>query len=640
MASKIGIHSIRPNKVISFVAEAKLKGFSFKVVKAVDDTGVAIDTKKISPETITITRFVTAGDTMGGLQTWTAQDRINFAVQQMNYLDTRTQKKADILAATNYFEIVNEADPRGFYDYYGLALIELVNEANRRGIKLALPAFNAGTPEWDDIVKIRNTGLFRLMKQTGHILSIHEGVFGNDPINKGFGDVIPGAPVVAGAGSLCFRYRYLYSLLGDDERIPLVVSEFYAGGGYNLDPALVVERMKWYDNEIQKDPYVLAVLPFTIDPTPKWSGANYTYAYEAIINYMASVKDTPNPNPVPTPNPTPAPTVNTGIIGLHGRADGRMQPADFQVVSVAKIQAVKLLSTAAPEDVDSLRAINPNMFIAVRLFADLSNRIASPSDFVNWVKGDFNNFYNKGVRYFEVHNEPNIITEGLGKSWQNGDSFGKWFEAVCQQLWGLHPDVQLGFPGVSPGGDIQDLREDANKFLAEAGASVSSANWVGIHAYWVDNDGLAGIQSWVDSYAKYGKPLFITEFSNPTGIDKITKAEQYTKFYENIRGVKSAFSFVVSASSKDFQNEVWRNEDGSLTAIPTIIGNITMTTTLVGKLVKVNTALLNLRTGPGAGYPILTTLIGGSEFIVQEERNGWIRITTNGWSNESYFITV
>ena len=149
MTSKIGIHSIRPNKVLSFVGQAKLKGVIFPVVKAVDDTGTAIEVKKVSPNTITITRFVTADDGMQGLQNWTQTDRINFAKKQLDYLFFRCKDQfgvdhPEIRANTNYFEIVNEADPRGFYDFYGLALIELVKEANARGVKLALPAFNAG----------------------------------------------------------------------------------------------------------------------------------------------------------------------------------------------------------------------------------------------------------------------------------------------------------------------------------------------------------------------------------------------------------------------------------------------------------------------------------------------------------------
>jgi hypothetical protein len=71
------------------------------------------------------------------------------------------------------------------------------------------------------------------------------------------------------------------------------------------------------------------------------------------------------------------------------------------------------------------------------------------------------------------------------------------------------------------------------------------------------------------------KLLFITEFSNPTeGTDKALKGQQYVRYYQHLRGIPgmgAAFSFVLSASSS-FSSEAWRNEDGSLTPIPGLVG--------------------------------------------------------------------
>jgi hypothetical protein len=39
---------------------------------------------------------------------------------------------------------------------------------------------------------------------------------------------------------------------------------------------------------------VLAVLPFTIDPSPGWEAADYTFAYGAVLDYLAAEKDKPN----------------------------------------------------------------------------------------------------------------------------------------------------------------------------------------------------------------------------------------------------------------------------------------------------------------------------------------------------------
>jgi len=36
-------------------------------------------------------------------------------------------------------------------------------------------------------------------------------------------------------------------------------------------------------------------------------------------------------------------------------------------------------------------------------------------------------FMAKGVRYFEVHNEPNLPQEGLGVAWLNAPGFATWY---------------------------------------------------------------------------------------------------------------------------------------------------------------------------------------------------------------------
>lgn len=636
MASKLGIHSIRPNKVLSFILQAKMKGVTFPVVKAVDDTGTCSKVKQIDPNIITITRFVTPDDGMQGLENWTDADRASFAKKQLDLLFFRCKDQygvdhPEIRKDTNYWEIINEADPRGFYDKYGLALIALVKEANIRGIKLALPAFNAGTPEWDDIVRIVNTGLFGLMKATGHIVSIHEGVFGsNQPVDLWYGQQIPGSPVVAGAGALCFRYKYLYSLLiARNEVVQLVISEFYAGGGYTLDPVKVVERMKWYDTLAQKDSYVLAVLPYTIDPTPNWDKSDYTYAYDAIIAYMVTQLGTPiEPIPLPTPN-------TNMLVGLHGRTNGRMQPADFQCVHDGKIEAVKLLSTAAPEDVDNLKFINPNIFIVVRLFVDFQNgRVLTAQQFVDSVKDDMRNFYNKGIRYFEVHNEPNLYIEGYSYSWKNGADFTLWFNDVCRLLKSLFPDVKLGFPGISPGPDVPNVRASELTFLSQVG--IILADWIGIHIYWQSQSELDTVNVLPYSQKFVNMPLYITEFSNPTSLDNATKANQYLKFYS--KGLaKAAFSFA-SSSPSGFQNEVWRKEDGTLTVIPGIIGARPIT--MVGKTIKTTATLLNVRKGPATTFPVVGALALGSIFTVLEETTAWVRITSDCWISKSYIQVI
>ncbi|MBI4770077.1 MAG: M23 family metallopeptidase, partial [Chloroflexi bacterium] len=99
------------------------------------------------------------------------------------------------------------------------------------------------------------------------------------------------------------------------------------------------------------------------------------------------------------------------LVGVHGRADGPLLDPDYNAIQTARVEAVKLTTSARPENVDRLRQINPNMFIMVRLFADFRNRTVRPDEFASWVEGDMAQFYSRGLRYFEVHNEVNLQIE-------------------------------------------------------------------------------------------------------------------------------------------------------------------------------------------------------------------------------------
>jgi hypothetical protein len=191
--------------------------------------------------------------------------------------------------------------------------IAALDIAEAHGLKLALFGFSAGTPEWADMVAIVETGIFARAKAGNHILALHEGVFGGDPITKWWnthnvdengnpttqetgatapGGWIPGGPVLEGAGALSMRYRFFYHLLEQrGEVVPLFVSEFYAGGSY--DPSAkadVIYRMHWYDTQIAADDYVLGFGPFTLGPVPGWKHQDYEPFYaglDGLVAYMA-----------------------------------------------------------------------------------------------------------------------------------------------------------------------------------------------------------------------------------------------------------------------------------------------------------------------------------------------------------------
>ena len=249
------------------------------------------------------------------------------------------------------------------------------------------------------------------------------------------------------------------------------------------------------------------------------------------------------------------------------------------MIKAARIEAVKFLSSAQPADVDQVRALRPDAFFMVRMFAGFNNRIVTPADFCSWMEYELKPFYERGVRYFEVHNEPNLQIEGWGYTWQDGRQFAAWFIDVIRRLRMLYPAAKFGYPGLSPGHTIPGQRLELALFLDQSDEAARAADWVGCHCYWQDEAGLrqpSGGLGYEDYRRRFpDKLLFVTEFSNtsPT-VDAQTKGTQYVEFYRRLRvapGVGAAFAFVASASA-NFPHEVWRAEDGRATAVPALVG--------------------------------------------------------------------
>lgn len=277
------------------------------------------------------------------------------------------------------------------------------------------------------------------------------------------------------------------------------------------------------------------------------------------------------------------------LIGLHGRSNGELEPADYAIVRTARVEAVKLTSHATPTTVKALKAINPNVFILVRpLVAFNTNgvpRRVSPAEFFEWTILDLDRLlaYDPAIRYIEIHNEPNLTLEGLGGSWNDGREFGLWFLDVLARYRQRYPGLQFGFPGLSPGPTSPGQgRVAADPFLAQSAFAAQQADWVGLHAYWVNerelSDGSVGL-----SFTEYRrlfpeKLLFITEFGNPSQ-SKAVVAAQYSRYYGLLRrvpGLGGAFAYVVSTSDAvESPRWGWRDESGRDVGIAAEIGRRT-----------------------------------------------------------------
>jgi hypothetical protein len=313
--SKVGVHGIWANRIPAFTQILANAGAPFKVVKAVDDVSWLKDVKRISPDTVTVGRLTHAHEG-AVLVNDPNTDLDGYAGVLMEPILAKVQDDPSLRQAVDYWELTNEplggGVPSDAYARLARLTIKCLDIAEANGLKLAIFGFNAGTPEWADLLAIVETRVFARAKAGGHILALHEGVFGDDPVDKWWnvhfvdpdgnptttdtgvaapGGWIPGAPVLEGAGALCLRYRFLYHLLEErDQVVPLFVSEFYAGGGYDAaNKADVVLRMHWYDVQLAADDYVLGFAPFTLGPTPDWQHQDYEAFYEGedgLVAYM------------------------------------------------------------------------------------------------------------------------------------------------------------------------------------------------------------------------------------------------------------------------------------------------------------------------------------------------------------------
>ncbi|MBN2392245.1 MAG: hypothetical protein JXR84_16070 [Anaerolineae bacterium] len=315
--TRIGYHTIIPRQVPQHVVALAQQGAVVPVCKFVDDWSGMDTIKAGSPQTLVVARKTFGGDEgVHGLSQMNETEIAKEAERLMSALHAKCmaerQYDGDRLRYIDYLESpINEADPPGAEGYAKLAklMISMMDIAENWDLpvkKLALFSLNAGTPEWDEMVAMVQTGVFERMQAGGHILSLHEGalpVAGYSmetmPIDLwwGSGHTIPGAPVVPGSGALCCRYRYLLHLIRQRGLyVPILISEFYAGGGYEwADPEQVIQRMAWYDEQVRQDPEIIGVTPFTFGGKGVgWDAQDYDFMLPRLLQYTLEQKDRQN----------------------------------------------------------------------------------------------------------------------------------------------------------------------------------------------------------------------------------------------------------------------------------------------------------------------------------------------------------
>jgi len=295
--TKVGTHNIYANNTKSFASELAGSGAGFSVIKAVDDFGWL---DGYNGDAIVVARRTwPGGEGCGNIF------EMNCAAQAEIAIDRILEKIEDdphLTEVVDYWEPYNEPDPPGAEGYAKLSelMIATMDVAEEYGLKLALFSLNAGTPEWDEMEAMVDSGVFERAREGGHVLALHEGTFTTHDPKQYWGDTIPGSPEVDGAGALNFRYRFLYHLM--DEPIPLIVTEWYCGDEQSASTERLLNAIKWYDGEASKDHYVLGFCPFTLGPCSGWGHTDYERVYEnGLLDYIIDVKERENVAPEEKP---------------------------------------------------------------------------------------------------------------------------------------------------------------------------------------------------------------------------------------------------------------------------------------------------------------------------------------------------
>ena len=273
----------------------------------------------------------------------------------------------------------------------------------------------------------------------------------------------------------------------------------------------------------------------------------------------------PAARPAPTPSPEP-PLLGPARIGLHCSADPFIPEQEFAEMRQLRPGVIKVLSFHSREAIARLAADHPDAHFVLRAFLSFGGRNISPNQFfndtINDVRRSLDALQGRDV-VVELHNEPNLTLEGLGASWRDGAAFNSWWLRVLQLYRQALPGVRYIYPGLSPGGAVDRVRQEHTAFLEASRTAVEAADGLGVHTYWAHNFPMERALQTLDGFINRfpAKPIWVTEASNNKGgTPPEEKAREYLRFWQQLQQrptVQGVTYFVASASDPQFAEEVW-----------------------------------------------------------------------------------
>ena len=215
----------------------------------------------------------------------------------------------------------------------------------------------------------------------------------------------------------------------------------------------------------------------------------------------------------------------------------------------------------------------------------MAGRTLTPQQFFNDTRSDVQRTLNRLPGrdvVIELHNEPNLVAEGMGTSWADGTAFQAWFLDLLNLYRASFPGVRLLYPGLSPGGSVPGIRQDHAQFMAQSKEAIRAADGLAVHRYWAANFPMSTALQMLDETINFlrsnnmgQKPIWVTEASNNKGgTTPAGKGAEYVRFWQELRQrptLQGVTYFVASANHPDFQEEVWVT-GGSSRGIAEVVG--------------------------------------------------------------------
>jgi murein DD-endopeptidase MepM/ murein hydrolase activator NlpD len=193
---------------------------------------------------------------------------------------------------------------------------------------------------------------------------------------------------------------------------------------------------------------------------------------------------------------------------------------------------------------------------------------------------DLEAYLEAGVRYVEVHGEPNRADRGAGVSWQDGAAFGIWFEEVHTELRRrFGEDIRIGFPALAPSkgphpDPIASIPEGT--FLAQCEPALRLADWAALHVFWRSVEEMRGFDGGMRFLRKYlehfpEQGFIVTAFANANpDLNPRVRGRQYAEYltlmaqYDRVLGVSG---YLLRSSDPRYSPLAWTRVDGERTEV-------------------------------------------------------------------------